>query len=164
MAETGRPVRVVGTLFDGTPHWEHPAYLVLERGGLLVTQTFAGLQVMRDGIEWLSPYDTRGHYWSDRWYNVIRLDLPKGRGLHGWYCNVATPVEFDGEMLHYVDLQLDVIVHAGLPAHEVEVRDRDEFEAARTRFSYPESTANEALRAVDELVSLVEAREFPFNT
>ncbi len=162
MSEIGRAVQIRGTLFDGTSHWEHPAYLVLGRDGLLVTQTFAGLAVTHDGEPWLSPYDTRGHYWSDRWYNVIRLDLPHGRGLHGWYCNVSMPAEFDGANIAYVDLQLDVIVHAGTP-HEWEVRDREEFDEARKRFGYPESVVREAERAVEELVSLVEARAFPFN-
>ena len=162
MAEIGRPVRVRGTLYDGVPHWEHPAWLVMERNGLLITQTFAGLTVARDGEPWLSPYDTRGHYWPDRWYNVIRLDLPRGRGLHGWYCNVATPAEFDGENLHYVDLQIDVIVHAGTP-HTWEVRDEDEFEAAIQTFRYPESLVREARAAVDKLVALVLARQFPFD-
>ncbi len=159
----GRPIRVVGTHYDGAVHWEHPAYLVLLRKGLIVTQTFAGLQVLRDGEPWLDPYDTRGYYWPDRHYNVIRLDLPKGRGIHGWYCNIATPYEFDGETLHYIDLQFDVIVHAGSP-HEVEIRDREEFDEARARFSYPESLVREATQAVEELEALVAGRGFPFDT
>ena len=162
MSETGRPVRVRGTLYDGVPHWEHPAWLVMERNGLLITQTFAGLEVARDGEPWLSPYDTRGHYWPDRWYNVVRLDLPRGRGLHGWYCNIATPAEYDGENIHYVDLQLDVRVQAGEP-WTCTVMDQDEFAAAIETFKYPESLIRNARAAVDELVALVQARQFPFN-
>jgi len=162
MSEIGRRVNVRGTSFAGGRHWFHPAYLVVERGSLIVTQTFAGTEVeTRDG-NWTSPFDTRGHYWRDRWYNVVRLDNPRGGGLYGFYCNVATPVEYDGENLHYADLQLDVRVHAG-ELWTCTVMDEDEFEAAIQTFKYPEPLVRNARAAVQELVALVQARQFPFN-
>jgi protein associated with RNAse G/E len=162
--EIGRPIRVRGTSYDGQPHWQHSAYLVIEQKGLIVTQTFAGTEVTtRTGSAWQSPFDTRGHYWADRWYNVIRLDNPHGRGLRGFYCNVATPAEFDGQNLHYCDLQLDVRVYVEDEAWRCEVVDEDEFEEARTRLSYPEGLVREAWSAVGELQRLIEARAFPFN-
>jgi protein associated with RNAse G/E len=158
----GRQVRLRATNHDGTPHFEHSAWLVIERRGLWVLQTFAGLEALREGDPWTSPYDTRGLYWDDRWYNVVRLELPRGGGLHGWYCNIATPAEFDGETLHYVDLQLDVIVHAG-DSLDAEVRDEAEFLAAGERYTYPERVVTEARKAVEELLRLVRARAWPFD-
>ena len=163
MTEIGRPIQIRGTSYEGEPHWSHAAYLVLERGGLVVTQTFAGTDVTTHRGPWTSPYDTRGHYWADRWYNVARLDRPYGRGLQGFYCNIATPAEFDGENLHYCDLQLDVRIVAEDGALRYEVLDEDEFEEARQLLRYPEALVRNARAAVDELIRLVEERGFPFN-
>lgn len=162
MKPIGRQIEVRGTYYDGSLQWQHPAWLVMERDGMIIIQTFAGLEVLRHGEAWQSSYDTRGHYWADRWYNVIRLEESRGRGLHGWYVNIATPAEFDGENLHYVDLQLDVIVHAGA-SHTWEARDEAEFQAASQRFAYPDSLVRGARRAVEEVVGLIERREFPFD-
>jgi hypothetical protein len=94
---------------------------------------------------------------------VIRLETP-GQGLYGYYCNVATPLHFDGETVRYVDLQLDVRVFAdGAGALEYRVVDEDEFEAARERYGYEDGLVTSARRAVDELVRMIEAREFPFD-
>jgi protein associated with RNAse G/E len=161
----GRAVQICGTDYDGSPHWLHRAYLVHQRGGLVVTQTFAGAEVITHSGTWISPFDARGHYWADRWYNVIRLDRPRGQGLYGYYCNVATPAEFDGENLHYSDLQIDVRVYVEEGGGwRVEVVDEDEFEEARRRYAYPESLVQAAHGAVGELRRLIEARAFPFRT
>jgi protein associated with RNAse G/E len=171
-ADIGRPIQIRGTSYDGAPHWLHQAYLVLERSGLIVTQTFAGTEVTTRNGPWTSQFDTRGHYWTNRWYNVIRLESARGgdsstrpgRSLQGFYCNVATPAEFDGENLHYADLQLDVRVfvveNGGL---RCEVWDDDEFEEARQRLKYPDSLVSAARAAVSELIRMVESRQFPFR-
>jgi protein associated with RNAse G/E len=164
MTQIGRPVHIRGTSYDGEPHWLHAAYLILQRGALLVTQTFAGTEVRtRTGATWASPYDTRGHYWTDRWYNVIRLERPAGKGLFGFYCNVATPAEFDGENLHYCDLQLDVRIYVEPEGWRREILDEDEFMEAQARLRYPPELVLDCRAAVDELLRLVQAREFPFN-
>jgi protein associated with RNAse G/E len=159
-----RQVMVRATNFDGELHWEHAALLITAGEGWVVTHTPAGTRVRTEGGgEYLSPYDTRAHYWTDRWFNVIRLETP-GKGLYGYYCNIATPLRFDGETVHYVDLQLDVRVIAGASGSlEYRVVDEDEFEAARERYSYADELVASARGAVDELVRLIEAREYPFD-
>jgi protein associated with RNAse G/E len=158
----GRAIRVRATNYDGTPHWEHPALLLQDNDGLLITETSSGLEVVTERGIWNSPYNTRGHYWPDRWYNVIRLEEP-GRGLNGFYCNVATPVQFDGESLRYIDLQLDVRVFVSEAEWTYTVLDADEFEEARKRYAYPDDLIVRCRQAVDEIIALVEARSFPFE-
>jgi protein associated with RNAse G/E len=132
--------------------------------GLVITRTPAGLEVETSRGPWNSSWDTHGHYWADRWYNVIRLDNPNGGGLFGFYCNIATPVEFDGETVHYIDLELDVRAFlqpdGSLPYTVV---DEDEFLAAVPSFQYPEDLIRAARAAVDEVIALIEARAFPFD-
>jgi hypothetical protein len=159
-----RQVTVRATNFDGSFHWGHPAWLLRADDGIVVTRTDAGLRVDTErGRQYVSPYNTRAHYWTDRWFNVIRLETP-GEGLFGYYCNVATPLQFDGATVHYVDLQLDVRVFADA-AGELTHRlmDEDEFEVARRRYGYAEEFVERCFGAVDELVQMVTAREFPFD-
>ena len=160
-ASTARPVFVRASNYDGSSHWEHPALLIRESDSLLITQTASGLEISTERGPWNSPYDTRGHYWPDRWFNVIRLEEP-GRGLNGFYCNIATPAQLDGEDLRYVDLQLDVRVFVSGEEWSYAVLDADEFEAARRRYGYPDDLIVRCRRAVDEVIALVEARAFPF--
>ena len=161
--EMPQQITVRATNFDGSPHWEHEAWLLHVDDGFVQTKAAPNTPVRTEGDGYVSPYDTRGHYWTDRWFNVIRLETP-GEGLYGYYCNIATPLQFDGETLHYVDLQIDVFVFAdGDGGLTYRVLDEDEFEEARQRYAYAEDLVSRCYAAVDELVRMVEAREFPFD-
>lgn len=156
----GRPIHVRSTKYDGSPHWEFDSWFVLEKGSLLVTSNFAGQELQTWKGPWTNPYDTRNHFWVDRWYNVMRLEQPHGGGLDGWYCNVTTPTQYDGANVYYVDLDLDVRVSRD---GETEVLDEDEFIEHSERFGYPPEVVDEARRAVDKLVALAQRGEFPFE-
>jgi protein associated with RNAse G/E len=157
------PIHIRASNYDGTPHWSHAATLLQQSDALWVTRTESGLEVLTERGVWNSPFDTRGHYWPDRWYNVIRLAQNGGR-LQGFYCNIASPATFDGESLRYVDLQLDVRVFVSGGDWSFTVLDADEFEAARRRYAYPDDLVVRCRRAVDECIALIEARAFPFDT
>jgi protein associated with RNAse G/E len=157
---TGRRIHVRSTKYDGSPHWEFDCWSVYEQGPLVVAMNFAGQELQTWNGPWVTPYHTRNHFWSDRWYNVMRLERPQGGGLEGWYCNVTTPALFDGEHLHYVDLDLDVIVDAAL---QPRVMDEDEFLENGRRMGYPPDVVEQARRAVDELLKLVHNATFPFE-
>jgi uncharacterized protein len=99
------------------------------------------------------------YYWLDRWYNVFRFS-DTSRQLRNFYCNVNMPPSFDGEVLSYVDLDIDVLVE---PGFSYQVLDLEDFETNAERYDYPEKVQENAWRAVDELISLIEARAFPFS-
>jgi protein associated with RNAse G/E len=155
-------VRVHATNYDGTDHWQHEARLVMARDDIVVTGTDAGLRVSTENGIFVSPFNTNGHYWPDRWFNVIRLEEP-GKGLVGFYCNIATPLEFDGGTVRYVDLQLDVRVYVSDGVWTYALVDEDEFEVARERYAYPDELVARCRAAVEEVTALVEARAFPFD-
>src|SRR6478672_50532 len=46
------------------------------------------------------------HFWFDRWYNVFRFHRPDGT-LLAHYVNIAMPAEIDGDVLSYIDLDID---------------------------------------------------------
>lgn len=153
---------VRATKGDGSRHWEHPALVQRSGADLVVTSTGFGQQVVRDDGAFTSLFDTRGHYWADRWFNVIRLETP-GEGLDGFYCNVASPLRFDGRTLGYTDLQLDVRVYAEADKLRWTLLDEDEFEDARRHFGYSAELVHRCHSAVEQIVGMIESREFPFE-
>ena len=157
---TGRRIHVVSTKYDGSAHWEFDSFLVLEQAPLLITTNFAGQELGNWKGNWVTPWDTRNHFWSDCWYNVMRCDRPRGGGLDHWYCNVTTPALFDGETVSYIDLDLDVRV---APDGEAHVLDEDEFLENSGRMGYAPDVIENARRAVDELRELARTGRFPFR-
>jgi len=99
------------------------------------------------------------YYWLDRWYNVFRFRTPGG-ALKSFYCNVNMPPTFDGEVLSYVDLDVDVLVK---PDFSYQVLDLDDFEINARRYRYPDEIRENVRLAVDDLTRMIESREFPFN-
>jgi uncharacterized protein (DUF952 family)/protein associated with RNAse G/E len=149
---------------DGTAHWAHPALRHEVAEGRIVTRTGMSTIVAREKGAFTSNWFTRGHYWPDRWYNVIRLQNPNG-SLDGYYCNIARPLPFDGRTVRYADMQLDVRVFANADGTlSWRVLDEDEFEVARQKYGYDEEIVRRCYGAVDECIAAVKAREFPFDS
>ena len=156
----GRTIHVVSTKYDGSAHWEYDSRFIAVDGPLVVTQDVAGQVYQTWKGPQTEPFDVRNHFWSDRWYNVMRCDLPRGGGLDHWYCNVATPARYDGKTIRYIDLDLDVRVFANSP---LEILDEDEFLEHSRRMGYPRDVIEQARRAVDELIALARTEQFPFD-
>jgi protein associated with RNAse G/E len=98
------------------------------------------------------------YYWLDRWYNIFQF-LASDGATKLYYCNVNMPPTINDDVLSYIDLDLDILVQ---PDFSYEVLDLDEFEANAARYGYPKQITDRAHQAVDELISLIEARQFPF--
>jgi protein associated with RNAse G/E len=98
-------------------------------------------------------------YWLDRWYNVFRFSEAEGK-LKSFYCNVNMPPTFDGNVLTYVDLDIDVLVQ---PDFSYQILDLEEFQKNAAHYDYPESVCMNAKLAVDELLELISTRSYPFS-
>ena len=98
------------------------------------------------------------YYWLNRWYNVFCF-LNKDGSTRLWYCNINTPPEFKDRVLTYVDLDIDIVVRADF---SFQVLDMDEFETNARRYGYSDEEKRKAQKAVDELISMIETRQFPF--
>jgi predicted RNA-binding protein associated with RNAse of E/G family len=95
-------------------------------------------------------------YYTNRWYNIFEIHGTDGF-LKGWYCNVAEPATFTGNVIACRDLLLDLWVSLD---GSMQVLDEDEF-AADTELDAVTRAA--ALRALDELKRMVRASEAPFS-
>ena len=99
------------------------------------------------------------YYWLDRWYNVFRFSRPNGE-LRNYYCNVNVPPSFNGGILSYVDLDLDILV---APDFSFQILDAKDFERNAAVYGYDDEIRANAQRALRELVAMIERRSFPFN-
>jgi protein associated with RNAse G/E len=67
----------------------------------------------------------------------------------------------DGVILTYVDLDIDVLA---LPDLSYEILDLDEFDRNVALYGYSEEIKLRSQGAIDELTSMIEARQFPFDS
>jgi len=112
--------------------------------------------------EWLGTISegtlSSEYYWLDRWYNVFCFREPAG-GLRNYYCNINQPASFDGAVLSYVDLDIDVVVD---PDWSYKVLDLEEFERNALRYRYPAEVKEKAQQGLNELTEMIRIRAFPF--
>lgn len=98
-------------------------------------------------------------YWLDRWYNIFRFHQPTGELLN-YYCNINVPPVFHQNVLSYIDLDIDVLV---APDFSYSILDEDEFAANASHFKYSLEVQRRSYQALEQLVTLIESRQFPFN-
>ena len=146
--------------YDGREHRRWPARIAKSEGQLLVLDAVFDEEIEHDLLGTISSGTiSTEYYWLDRWYNVFRFGDSDGR-LKNFYCNVNQPPAFDGHVLSYVDLDIDVLI---APDFTYSVLDVDDFEENAKRYAYPVEVQANARRALEELIVLIESRAFPFN-
>ena len=146
--------------YDGAEHRRWPARIDKSEGSLLVLDAVFNEEIQHDLLGTISSGTiSTEYYWLDRWYNVFRFS-DADRKLKNFYCNVNQPPVFDGRVLSYVDLDIDVLV---APDLTYKILDVEDFEENAKRYSYPDDVQANARQALSELINLIEARAFPFN-
>lgn len=146
--------------YDGSEHRRWPARVVEAAGPLLVLDAIFDEKIEHDLLGTIaSGTVSTEYYWLDRWYNVFRFSDPS-RKLKNFYCNINMPPRFDGRVLSYVDLDIDVLVEPDLSYRVLDVED---FEENARRYAYPAGIRESAHGALADLIRLIEARSFPFN-
>jgi protein associated with RNAse G/E len=146
--------------YDGRVHREWGARLVESAGALVVVEGVFESEIRHPllGTVAAGTLSTE-YYWTDRWYSVFRFREPGG-ALRNYYCNVNCPALFDGRLLTFVDLDIDVLV---APDFSYSVLDEDEFEAHAARYEYPPEVRGQVPRALSELIGMIGGRRFPFG-
>jgi protein associated with RNAse G/E len=146
--------------YDGREHRRWRARVAKREDSLLILDAVFEAEIEHDllGTIALGTISTE-YYWLDRWYNVFRFSDNGGK-LKSFYCNVNQPPSFDGQVLSYIDLDIDVLV---APDLTYKVLDLDDFEANAQAYAYPEDVKANAQGALTELTRRIEARAFPFN-
>ena len=147
--------------YDGTEHRRWPARIAKTVGPLLILDAVFDAEIQHDLLGTIaSGTISTEYYWLDRWYNVFRFSDPDQK-LKNFYCNVNVPPSFDGRILSYIDLDIDVLVDPDL---SYKVLDEDDFEQNAKGYPYPLAVQAQARAALAELIGLIESRSFPFIT
>lgn len=153
-------VEVRVSKFDGAEHRRWPAVLTKHNGPLLVLDAVFNEEIEHDLLGTIaSGTISTEYYWLDRWYNIFRFGDRAGK-FQNFYCNVGLPPAFDGHVLTYVDLDIDVLVK---PDFSYQVLDLEDFEENARVYDYPLDVRQNAHAALAELIRLIETRSFPFD-
>ncbi|HSP63094.1 MAG TPA: DUF402 domain-containing protein [Pyrinomonadaceae bacterium] len=155
-----RTIAVRVLKYDGAEYRRWRGRLARREGSLIVLDAAFEFDV-RHHLLGEIPRGTRTieYYWLDRWHNVFRfLDADGSTRLS--YCNVNMPPTFEDDVLTYIDLDIDILVQPDL---SYQVLDLEEFAANAARYAYSEEVKRQAHAAVDELISMIERRQFPFD-
>jgi protein associated with RNAse G/E len=95
----------------------------------------------------------------DSWWTGMFNPPPRTSEV---YCDITTPARWDGDTVHIIDLDLDVVRRRATQA--VELRDEDEFADHRELFGYPEDVVDNARAAADYLFTALGDGTEPFAT
>ena len=146
--------------YDGREHRRWPARIAKTLGSLLVLDAVFDEEIEHELLGTISSGTiSTEYYWLDRWYNVFRFS-DSNQQVQNFYCNINQPPSFDGRVLTYIDLDIDVLV---APDFTYKILDVEDFEENTKRYAYPDEVQANARQALAELISLIEARAFPFN-
>ena len=153
-------IKINSRKFDGKIHRTWKGRLINQKDSLITvvgefekTVEHPFLGVIRRGT---ISYE---FFWLDRWYSIFRFHEPDG-SLRNFYGNINMPPKFEDNVLDYIDLDIDVYV---LRDFSYQILDLEEFEENARRYSYPIEVKEKARTSVEELVSLIAARGFPFD-
>ena len=146
--------------YDGAEHRRWSAKIARREGPMIVLDAEFDYDVQHHLLGEI-PRGTRTieYYWLDCWYNVFQFMNNEG-STRLYYCNVSAPPELEGDVLSYVDLDIDLLVQPDL---SYQLLDMEEIESNAERWSYSVETRRKALASVTELVSMIEGRRFPFS-
>lgn len=156
----GPSVTVHARKFDGRLHRAWQAALMRQAGSLVVVEGVFAEEIRHALLGTIAAGTLSAeYYWTDRWYSVFRFREPAG-ALRNYYCNINQPVKFDGHILTFIDLDIDVLV---APDFSYRILDEEEFAANAEAYGYPEVVRESARRALADLISHIERREHPFD-
>lgn len=160
MTAVGRTILVRACKYDGSEHRRWEAQVLSQEGSLIVLDAKFPDEIIHDLLGTIaSGTHSLEYYWLDRWYNIFRFRQPNGE-LRNYYCNVNVPPTFDDETLSYVDLDLDILVE---PDFSYQILDVEDFDRNAGHYGYSTEVKQNARQAVDELIRMIQTREFPFS-
>jgi uncharacterized protein len=157
--EAGHPVRVEFTKWGGRPHYVFAGvFLGEDEHGEWLGHP-AGTRVARPGRELSADLDWVTLVPRHDAAHVVTFN-PPGHPFET-YVDIATPPEWDGDVLRSIDLDLDVI--RARDERGVFIDDQDEFEEHQLAYGYPPELISLAEESAERVYVAVAAREAPYD-
>ncbi|WP_139492282.1 DUF402 domain-containing protein [Brevibacillus dissolubilis] len=110
-----------------------------------------------DGREWRTREPAICTFGRGQWFNIIAMI--RDDGVY-YYCNIGSPFSLKGQLLSYIDYDLDVKVYPDLT---YTVLDQEEFDLHSRQMNYPPIVKERVNRALHEVLEWVQARRGPFQ-
>ncbi|GAB3797172.1 DUF402 domain-containing protein [Micromonospora zhanjiangensis] len=152
-------VRVVFRKYDGAQHRDYPAKRLAEDDlgvWLGVSTGTPSVYHGRPSVEQIPFVLLVPHA---AWWTGMFNPPPRTSEV---YCDITSPAVWEGDTVHLVDLDLDVVRRRATGL--VELRDEDEFAEHRTRFGYPDDLVANAEAASRWLLGALGDGTEPFAT
>ncbi|WP_445002765.1 DUF402 domain-containing protein [Exiguobacterium alkaliphilum] len=90
---------------------------------------------------------------------TVQIDL-EADGSIRHYCNIGLVPRLDGDIIEFIDLDLDFVSAGG---SEWRLVDKDEFKVNRDRFSYPDDVVTHVWNTIEDVKRRIELGKFPFD-
>lgn len=157
----GQAVPIAVRKFNGQQRFVVTTTVLLATPTLLVLRGAVGRRfVTAAGVTHLATASIE-YFPVGRWYNLLSFFQPQGGALERHFCNLLLDVTWDGQMLHYVDLDLDLIV---TPDGHASVEDLADFRTNARQWHYPAVVRRQTLAALRELRLLAAQQQAPFTS
>jgi uncharacterized protein len=160
MKQVCETITVHSCKFDGRIHRKWHAVLTRKEDSLIILDGVFAEEVLHPILGKIAQGTLSTEYfWTDRWYGIFRFRETSGQ-LRNFYCNINTPARLEEDVLSFVDLDFDVLVN---PDFSFQILDEEEFEENARLYNYPTRFRERAQQALQEVISLIQNREFPFS-
>jgi uncharacterized protein len=148
--EMGTVITVIKLTPQYEETWRYQGTVLFNDGNQMIIEAFFD----REDREFHGLFLGKGDrfvelYFREEWFNIFEIHDRVDDHLKGWYCNVTLPAEFNGNIIRYIDLALDLLV---FPDGRQLVLDEKEFEELIIE---PDTrkTARESLKKLQQLFS-----------
>lgn len=91
---------------------------------------------------------------------TVLMNFDENHQFAGAKCDAALPAKHNGDLIEFIDLDLDVVVNQDLSYY---VQDEAEFEQHRVSMNYSEATVRQAHTGIALAKTLLKQRLFPFD-
>lgn len=110
-----------------------------------------------DGKEWISRIPGVSFFIPKAWFNVVALIEETGIR---YYCNIASPPYVAGNVITYIDYDLDVIRY---PDGKVQVVDQEEYDRHRLAYHYSAVVEGKVRLGLEAVLERIQQGISPFQ-
>ena len=156
--EVGTYVNIVSYKHDGhiRRSWDQGFVLTADEEKFIIVTNKTWVED-DDGHKWYTREPAICYFYANRWFNVIAMLRETGTY---YYCNLASPVLYDGKAVKYIDYDLDYKI---FPDGTVVLLDEDEYAQHSREMNYPEEIDGILKKYQKELLDLYNNRQECFS-
>lgn len=154
----GQEVLIHSYKHDGNIHRSWAKGLVLDANdNHVIVINVKTLVTESDGRVWCTREPAICYFPKHEWYNVICMI--RNNGVY-FYCNIASPILYDGEALKYIDYDLDLKV---FPDCKYKILDEEEYRQHKAIMNYGEQLDRILNEQLDVLIQMAMNMSGPFR-